>query len=195
MEITLLRKPEELLLAFGKEEFLEDYDFHIDGNEFYIKLFPFNIRGQFLKRIEENIITLLFNTKIGGIKVDIIINKYDEYSSKLKISMNSWGIIGKLLKEKLNEIFLDLIIDMEFRNKPYLSLERKLFVKMQTSKNGLKELIEKLSENPSHYFLLVIDKKYIIEIVNGTPLVGEELEEYCKEFCSIELYELKPNPI
>jgi len=192
VEFTLLRGPEELLVSILKDETLSEYGISIQNDEFSIKLLGINIHGKFTKKIENNSITFIFLSKIAGAKMTLSISKYDEYSSKLRVNIDSWGILGGLLKRKLNEIMLNFIIDVEFKAKKYVSLEKKLFVKMQTNYKGLKELINKLSDYSSNYYFLIINKSYVVEIVNGIPLAGEELEEYCKDMCSVELYELKP---
>ena len=192
MEFTLLRGPEELILTIAKDNVFEEYGISIQNEEFSVKLLGINIHGKLIKRIEDNAITFIFLSKIAGAKMTLSIFKYDEYSSRLKINIDSWGILGGLLKRKLNEIMLNFIIDVEFETKKYISFEKKLFVKMQTNYKGLKELINKLSDYSSHYYFLIINKRYVVEIVNGIPLAGEELKEYCKDMCSVELYELKP---
>ena len=190
MEFTLLRQPEELLVSILKDETLSEYGISIQNDEFSIKLLGINIHGKFIKSVEGNSITFIFMSKIAGAKVTLLISKYDEYSSKLKIDINSWGILGGLLKRKLNEVMLNFIIDIEFKIRKYVYFEKKLFVKMLTNYKGLKELIDKLSYDPSRYYFLIINKKYVVEIVNGIPLAGKELEEYCNDMCSVELYEL-----
>jgi len=192
VEFTLLRGPEELLVSILKDETLSEYGISIQNDEFSIKLLGINIHGKFTKKVENNSITFIFLSKIAGAKMTLSISKYDEYSSKLRVNIDSWGILGGLLKKKLNEIIFNFIIDVEFETKKYVSFEKKLFVKMQTNYKGLKELINKLSDYSSNYYFLIINKSYVVEIVNGIPLAGEELEEYCKDMCSVELYELKP---
>jgi len=193
VEFTLLRQPEELLVTLSKEEDLfNEYGILIQNGEFYTKLLGLKIHGKFEKKIENDHITFTFLSKIARAKVTLSVSRHDEYSTRLKIDVEAWGLLGRFLKRKLNDVMINLVIDIEFKLRKYLSFEKKLSVKMMTNYKGLKELIEKLSFNPSSYYFLIIDKKYIIEIVNGIPLAGEEIEKYCRDMCSIELYELKP---
>ena len=191
MEFTLLRQPEELLIALSKEDVFSEYGISILDGEFYMKLLGLKVHGKFEKRIENESVTFIFLSKIAGAKVTLFISRHDECSTKLKIDINAWGLLGGLLRRKLNEVLINLVIDLEFKLRKYISFEKKLSIKMMTNCKGLRELIEKLSYDSSSYYFLIIDKKYIIEIVNGIPLAGD-VEKYCRDMCSVELYELKP---
>ncbi|BFH73855.1 hypothetical protein SJAV_17990 [Sulfurisphaera javensis] len=193
MELTVLKEPEELLLALAKGELFNNDKIEIDEDKFRFKYFHFKIEGIFKKIIEGNSIIFLFSSRLGGVKVNILITRIDEYSCKVRLIVDSWGFIGRSLKSFIQDRFLDFIIDVEFKKS--VSLTKKLVVKMYTNSRGLEELLSKLSKDSSSYYFLIIDKQYIIEIVNGIELVGEETKELCKDLCYIELYELKPNGI
>ncbi|BAK54389.1 hypothetical protein [Sulfurisphaera tokodaii] len=78
MEITILRYPEELLLALAKEELFSNSKLKIIDDKFVLRFLGFNIEGTFSKRIETNFAVYLFNSKLGGAKVNITIVNVDE---------------------------------------------------------------------------------------------------------------------
>lgn len=193
MDLTILKKPEEILLALAKDELFENSPIRIENNKFKLPFLGFKIEGNFNKTIEDNHVTYLFTSKLGGAKVTISIVNVDEYSCKVKLNINNWGIIGKIIKNMIRDLFIDFVINLEFRK--FTSLQKRLVVKMYTNSKGFINLLSKLSLDPSSYFFLIVDKKYVVEIVNGIELIGEEAKNLCKDMCFIELYELRPNGI
>ncbi|QIW23664.1 hypothetical protein EWF20_05485 [Sulfolobus sp. S-194] len=193
MEITILRYPEELLLALAKEELFSNNKLKIIDNKFILRFLGFSIEGTFSKRIETNFAVYLFNSKLGGAKVNIAIVNVDEYSSRIRLEIRNWGIIGRTLKSTIQDLFLDFIINIEFKKS--ISLKKKLSVKLWTNYKGMEELLSKLTFDSSSYYFLIINKQYVVEIVNGIELVGEDVKKLCKDLCYVELYELKPNGI
>lgn len=192
MELTVLKKPEEIILALAKRDLFSE-DLKIEENTFTFRLFHFSITGKFKMQIQGNSASFLFLTKFGGAKADFVIYSVDEITTRIKLNVSSWGFLGRFLKSKIEESFINFVIDLDFK-KP-VSVSKKLLVKMYTNHLGLQELLSKLTLDSDYYYFLIINKEKVVEIVNGIPLYGEDIKNYCKDLCYIELYMLKPNTI
>lgn len=193
-EITLLRRAEEIILMLSKNDFLESLGFQIEDNEtFETSILSVKIKGKIMKKIEENSVSILLHTKLGSCKIDVVVIPLDEYSSRIKVNVSGWGFAGKIMKNKVINNLINFVIKAEFE--PSSMIQKKLKLKLYTNYMGFLKLLETLPKDESVYYFLVVNKSYIVEIVNGIPLYGEEIKKICEDICYIELYEFKPNTI
>jgi hypothetical protein len=193
-EITLLCRAEELILMLSKNDFLESLGFQVEDNEtFETSVLSVKIKGEIIKKIEENSVSILLHTKLGSCKIDVIVIPLDEYSSRIKVNVSSWGFVGKIMKNRVINNLINFVIKAEFE--PTSMIQKKLKLKLYTNYKGFLKLLETLPKDDSVYYFLVINKSYIVEIVNGIPLYGEEIKKNCEDVCYIELYEFKPTTI
>ncbi|BCU70971.1 hypothetical protein [Stygiolobus caldivivus] len=193
-EITLLRRAEELILMLSKNDFLESLGFTVvDNDTFETTLLGVKIRGKIIRKIEENSVSLLLHTKFGSCKIDVGVIPLDDYSSRIKVNLSSWGLAGKVIKNKVLSNLINFVIKAEFE--PTSRIQKKLKLKLYTNYKGLLKLLDTLPKDESVYYFLVINKSYIVEIVNGIPLYGDEIKKNCEDVCYIELYEFKPTTI
>ena len=178
----------------SKNDFLESLGFNVIDNETFETTFlGIKIKGKIVRKIEGNSVTLILQTKFGFCKVNTIIFPLDNYSSRLRFDFDCFGLVGVVLKEKIKSNLINFVIKAEFE--PTTRIKSRLKVKLYTNYKGLLKLLETLPNDESAYYFLVINRSFIVEIVNGIPLYGEEIEKACKDVCYIELYELEPSTI
>lgn len=193
MEITLLRRPEEVLIPIVKGEFLENLGFEVDVDKVSFTIFGIRMQGVLKKKVEDENAVIVISNKLGGIKLDIKIIQLDEYSSRLKMDIHDWGLIGPLLKSKVRNNLINFVIKAEFESN--VRVERKLRIKLYTNYLGLLKLFDTLlkeSERNSYYVLIINKGEYVVEIVGDILLSMEEIKNACEKLCYIEIYELKP---
>ncbi|MCG2910019.1 MAG: hypothetical protein L7G92_05540, partial [Stygiolobus sp.] len=78
MEITLLRRPEEVLIPIVKGEFLENLGFEVDVDKVSFTIFGIRMQGVLKKKVEDENAVIVISNKLGGIKLDIKIIQLDE---------------------------------------------------------------------------------------------------------------------
>lgn len=193
MEITLSKSLGELVLVYGKDCVLSEYGIHIDGNKFSLRLMGFRVNGTFSRQISEKEIRLKFYNKLSGAEIKIeMARTFEGILVKNNISVRSWGLLGFVLKNKLNQTLTNLLIDIEFKRGQLVRYETISNVKFFTNWSGLLEMMEKLSTSTSRCFVFVINKEHVVEISNGIILSSEEVKDYCRDLCEVMMFELEP---